>query len=453
MNDEPFDTSASTGGGFVRFGVLMFLGLGAASAYLTRHCIAVANTTIQDELHISESQMGWVLAAFSGGYFFFQIPGGWLGNRIGTRTAYPLISILWSALTVWSSLVWSWFPLLASRAAFGAAQAGMVPMTAEIINDWFSVRLRGMCSAVIGASMSIGGVITMGLTAWLIDSEGLGIHWRVVFRIYSVVGVVWAAFFFLFFRTRPDQHPWIPSEAADSTVSDFSEENSTEADVSEIQSGHVEEPNKLTSADLLLRIFTNKTIWGINLQSFFRAAGYGLFVTWFPAFLEYRFGMSTEEAGQMTMYPLATVIVGTLLGGVLVDVVLNITSSRLLSRSGIAFVALALCGELTLLASLTDRPGLFIILMSAGSLFAGLANPPAWAATMDVAGRYTAVIVGAMNMAGTIGGFAMPVVLGYMIGDIRKTGGDWNLVIYFVAAIYAAGAVSWLAVDPNDSAE
>ena len=38
-------------------------------------------------------------------------------------------------------------------------------------------------------------------------------------------------------------------------------------------------------------------------------------------------------------------------------------------------------------------------------------------------------------------------------GDIRETGGDWNLVIYFVAAIYAAGALSWLAVDPNDSAE
>ena len=101
MNDKRFDTvaSSSTTGGFVRFVVLMFLGLGAASAYLTRHCIAVANTRIQDELNITDSQMGWVFAAFSGGYFLFQIPGGWLGNKIGTRTAYPLISTLWSALS------------------------------------------------------------------------------------------------------------------------------------------------------------------------------------------------------------------------------------------------------------------------------------------------------------------------------------------------------------------
>jgi MFS family permease len=455
MEDERFDTPApaSARGGFVRFAVLMFLGMGAASAYLTRYCLAVANTTMQKDLNISEEQMGWVFAIFSAGYFFFQIPGGWLGNRIGTRTAYPLISTLWSVLTVWSSLVWSWVPLLASRAAFGAAQAGMVPITAKIINDWFPVRLRGICSGVIGASMSIGSVITMKLTSWLIGSGGLGIHWRVVFRLYSVVGIVWAVLFFWIFRTRPEQHPWIPSDESDSVTSELSDEEPTDAIGAELERHDVERPRELTTGDLLIRIFTNQTLWGINIQSFCRAAGYGLFVTWFPAFLEYRFGMSIDKAGEMTMYPLATVIVGTLLGGVLIDAVLTVTGSRWLSRSGTSFLSLALCAGLTFTASLTDQPDLFIVLMSAGSLFAGLANPPAWAATMDVAGRYTAVIVGAMNMAGTIGGFAMPVVLGYMIGDIKKTGGDWNLVIYFVAAIYAAGALSWLAVDPNDSAE
>ena len=62
-------------------------------------------------------------------------------------------------------------------------------------------------------------------------------------------------------------------------------------------------------------------------------------------------------------------------------------------------------------------------MMTAASVCSGLGSPPAWAATMDVAGRYTAVIVGAMNMAGTAGGFLLPVVLGYMIGDISTDGG------------------------------
>ena len=41
----------------VRHGVLGLLALAAASAYLTRHCIAVANTTIQRELQFTTEQM------------------------------------------------------------------------------------------------------------------------------------------------------------------------------------------------------------------------------------------------------------------------------------------------------------------------------------------------------------------------------------------------------------
>ncbi|MDE2965622.1 MAG: MFS transporter, partial [Acidobacteriota bacterium] len=48
----------------VRHGVLGLLALAAASAYLTRHCIAVANTTIQRELQFTTEQMGWILSAF-----------------------------------------------------------------------------------------------------------------------------------------------------------------------------------------------------------------------------------------------------------------------------------------------------------------------------------------------------------------------------------------------------
>ena len=71
----------------VRFGVLLFMAAATSSAYLTRYCISVANTTIMDELHFSEMQMGWIFSAFAWGYLIFQVPGGWLGNRFGTRAA------------------------------------------------------------------------------------------------------------------------------------------------------------------------------------------------------------------------------------------------------------------------------------------------------------------------------------------------------------------------------
>ena len=87
----------------VRHGVLGLLALAAASAYLTRHCIAVANTTIQKELQFTTEQMGWILSAFMVGYLAFQVPGGWLGTRLGPRRAFALISLLWSLFNLWSA--------------------------------------------------------------------------------------------------------------------------------------------------------------------------------------------------------------------------------------------------------------------------------------------------------------------------------------------------------------
>jgi hypothetical protein len=70
---------------------------------------------------------------------------------------------------------------------------------------------------------------------------------------------------------------------------------------------------------------------------------------------------------------------------------------------------------------------------------------------MDIAGAYTAIVMAVMNMTGTLGGVGIPVVVGYMIGDIERSGGDWNQVLYLVAGIYAAGSFCWLFIDPNRS--
>jgi MFS family permease len=421
----------------VRLGVIVLVGLAAGSAYLTRHCIAVANTTIQQELQLPPERMGLVLGAFSAGYFLFQIPGGWLGNRIGSRAAFSLISTLWSLLTLWTASAGSFVSLLLSRAFFGAAQAGLVPISAQVINDWFTVRRRGICSSVVGASMSAGGVLTMWLTAELMTEY----HWRSVFRLYALVGIAWGIVFYLYFRTLPREHPWLNDRAPERPAGE-TEDVPAETDGAASPA--------LAPAAIVAHIIFSRTIWGINAQSFFRAFGYGLLVTWFPAFLEYRFGITPVEAGKLTTYPLIGIVVGTLFGGLVVDLSLHVTGSRWISRSGTSFVALAASGGLIYAAAAMETPARLVILMTAASLCSGLGNPPAWAATMDVAGRHTAVIMGAMNMAGTLGGFMSPLVVGYMIADIKAAGGDWNAVIHLVAVIYCLGALCWLAVNPND---
>ena len=437
----PPATSASGGRPTsIRYLVVLLIALCSSSAYLTRYCISVANTTIEAELSLTTEQMGWILAAFNVGYFFFQVPGGALGTRFGTRVSLPLLSSLWSLFTVWTSVVSSYIPLVASRVAFGAAQAGLVPNSAKGVSDWLPLERKGFGSACIGAAMSVGGAVTMGMTAVLLER----FDWRTLFQLYSLVGIVWAGGFFLISRSKPSEHPWVNNAERDLIAGRTSGEKTSPAEAASKARG--------LTREVVARLFRSRNMWFVCAQAAFRAAGYGLFVTWFPAFLEKGYGVTREDAGMKTMAPLFGVIVGTMLGGFIVDALLKRTRSKRISRSGVALTALGLCGCFTFSASLTASPDQLVAAVAIGAIFSGLGNPAAWAATMDIAGDYTAEVMGVMNMAGTVGAFFTPTILGYMIGDIERTGGDWNQVIYLIAGIYFAGSACWLMINPNISA-
>ena len=67
--------------------------------YMDRVEISSAVPVIQKELGLRMVTMGWILSSFRWGYALFQIPGGWLGDRIGPRRALALIVTWWSLFT------------------------------------------------------------------------------------------------------------------------------------------------------------------------------------------------------------------------------------------------------------------------------------------------------------------------------------------------------------------
>lgn len=424
----------------VRWIVLAIVAFAAASAYLTRYCISAANTTIQAELKIDDAQMGWVMSAFSLGYLFFQVPGGWLGNRFGTRFAFAFISAVWSLCNVWSGLAGSLPSLWASRFGLGVFQAGLTPISAKILSDWIPLQNRGISSAAIAACMSLGGAFALWLTGWLLSQD---VGWRSIFHAYALVGIVWAIGYYWFFRTHPREHPWVNAEELKRIGQDPDENDASDRPASKLP---VSQP---TALDGMVGMLTSRSMWGLCIQSFFRAAGYAFFVTWFFAFLEYVYKIDKSEAGMLNSLPLLAVVFGTWVGGFAVDALYRWTNNRWLSRSGTAFFALACSGVFTMASAWTSSATGLSIVIAIGAFFSGIGNPAAWAATIDMGGRNTSVLMGVMNMAGCLAGVVLPIALGNWFDAIRSGGGDWNLVIYLHAAFYFAGAAAWIVVDPN----
>ena len=279
----------------------------------------------------------------------------------------------------------------------------------------------------------------MKATGELLDTYGY--DWRTIFQAYSLVGIVWSAAFYAYFRTRPNDHPWVNAADVDLIRESPLAETPDAVDVQP----RYEDSRRARAGQML----ASRSLWGICIQSYFRAAGYLLFVTWLPAFLEYAYGLSVADAASYTTWPLIGVIVGKGRGGLVVGAVYKMTGSRRLSRTGVAVASLSMCALFTFASTRAGSPELFAGFLACGACFSGLANPPAWAATMDIAGPQTAVVMGIMNMVGTIAGFTVPNRLGALIDRIQHTDGDWNTVILIHVVFYACAALSWLLVDPN----
>ena len=76
---------------------------------------------------------------------------------------------------------------------------------------------------------------------------------------------------------------------------------------------------------------------------------------------------------------------------------------------------------------------------------ADLALSAAWAAPLDVAAAHAGVITGLMNTFGNLGGLIAPLVVGWSVDRLHS----WTVPFYITAVVYGAGAIAWLAVDPE----
>ena len=70
----------------VRLEVLGMLFVTVAINYLDRSNLSVAATGLSRDLQLDPVRLGLIFSGFGWTYALFQIPGGWLVDRIGPRT-------------------------------------------------------------------------------------------------------------------------------------------------------------------------------------------------------------------------------------------------------------------------------------------------------------------------------------------------------------------------------
>ena len=184
-----------------RFVVLAGLCAAAALSYVSRNAIAVAESTVRGDLGLTKEQSGWLMSAFFISYSVCQIPGAWVGQRFGARRALPAFAIVWSIATAATALG-GFVNVLAMRVVKGVSQGGLFPICTGVVAKWFPKTGQAFATGALGSFMSVGGAVGAALTGWLVVEIG----WRWMFVLYSLPGLIWAAWFWGWFRETPSEH-------------------------------------------------------------------------------------------------------------------------------------------------------------------------------------------------------------------------------------------------------
>lgn len=406
----------------VRIRVLAFAFLLTVITYLDRVCISAAAPAIMAELHISVLQMSAVFSAFILAYSIFEIPSGWLGDVRGPRRVLTRIVIWWSAFTMLTGAAQGLRSLVAIRFLFGAGEAGAFPNIIRSFARWFPLRERGRASGVMFLGSRLGGMLSAPIALLLIARLG----WRTSFLVFGAIGLVWAAAWASWYRDRPREHPDVGAE----------ELAWIEQDLPAAPPHQARTPWRA--------LLGSRTVWAICAM--YTAYGYGLYfyLTWLPTYLISELGFSALGGGFFASLPFLLAGIADVVGGWLTDRLARGYGLRA-ARGGLGFLAFMTSAGLLFATTLLPQPAVKAALLALALGSADLALSAAWAAPLDVAAAHAGVVTGLMNTFGNLGGLVAPWVVGWSVERLHS----WTVPFHITAAVYAIGAIAWLAVDPE----
>jgi MFS family permease len=413
-----------------RFGVLGFLGTLFFILYLDRICISQAASAIQDELGLTNTEMGQVFMAFTLAYGLFEVPTGRWGDRFGSRAILARIAVWWSAFTALTAACSGFSTLLAARFLFGAGEAGAYPNAARVIARWFPVGERGRVQGVLMAASHIGGAVSPVVAGYLISLYG----WRSTFVIFGSLGIVWAAAFVGWFHDDPALHPAV--NAAERRL--LSEGRATTA-------SHTTEPIPWPA------VLRSRSLWLLGAVVTCSAFNSYLYFSWYPKYLQSGRGVAMVDAGWLAGMVLAGATMGTVVGGLIADRIKNrcLRPAHVRRYVGCGFFSLA---AILLVASIAASSAFVSALLAAASCCAMLCQHPGWwSGVTELGGRHVGAVFGLVNSLGVPGAMASQYFFG-ACADWRGSQGfsgreQWDPALAVYVAVLLVGGVCWLFID------
>jgi len=400
------------------------LGLTVAAymiTYMDRVVISSSVPVIRQEFGFDMVTMGWILSSFCWGYALFQIPGGWLGDRIGPRRALTLIVTWWSIFTSATTLAWNAYSMAALRFLFGVGEAGAFPIATRSLSRWMLPSERGFAQGVTHAGSRLGAALTPSIVVLLITHYG----WRVPFILFGALGLAWAAVWFWYYRDTPAEHASV---------------NAAELELIHASLGG---GRSRTSRSVPWRkILSSGTLWTVAAMYFCYSWALAVYLDWFPNYLNDHRHFSLKQMGFYASMPLLAGTAGDLLGGWISDIWARRSGNLKLARRGVAVFGFLLAAASILPATFTSSPTSSVWYSCLAVFGLELTVGVSWAIPLDIGADYAGSVSALMNTCGNIGGAISPAVLAYLV-----RGYGWEVPFLVASGLCVIAAALFLKID------
>lgn len=391
-----------------RWGTVVLLSLGMVIAYIDRAnlSVALADADFKKHFQLSDTDRGLMNSFFFWSYAFLQIPAGWLVDKYGVKKPYAIAFVFWSLISAATSFAGSVSQILGLRFLLGIGEALVTPASMRWIRFNVDEKSRGLAAGIYMAGTKYGPAVGTPLAAYLLAQSG----WQQMFLILGLGCMVWLIPWLLMVRDNDREIEAEQAAAAKGPALPFSE---------------------ILKTPVIYGVF-----WGTFCYNYFVFFS----LTWLPAYLVERRGMSKTDMGLITGFSFGGMATVAILAGALADWMIVRGANAVKTRK-IFTVAGLLVASTEIIGAMSDSHTTAIVFAIVSLSGLGLATANYWALTQTLMpGAAAGRIAGVQNMASNLSGIVAPLLTGWLL----QITGSYNAAMQAIVMFLISGALAYV---------
>ncbi len=382
--------------------------------YMDRQVLGLLKPSLSQKFSWTETDYSRMAILFQAAYAIGQVLFGPIINWIGTRSAYALSVVVWSAAAMSHAFCRTVGGFSAARFALGLGESGNYPTAIRVVAEWFPAKERSVATGIFNTGSNIGAIFAPVLVPLIVAFFG---GWQAAFITLACADLVWLAFWLRLYH---------------------SPEKSTRVGAEEL--AHIHSGTSPAAAAAKIRwvdLLKYRQAWAYYGTCVLVGPVWWFYGFWLPDFFSRKFHLDLKQFGPPLVIIYTVTALGSIGGGSLSAWLLKRGWSLNWSRK--SSTLLFACCTLPVIFA----PRVASVWLAAAFFALAAASHQGWSATMysvvaDIFPRRAVASV--VGFGGTLASL-MSMAFFYFVGHVLQGEGSYKNIMLLCGSAYV---VAWI---------